>query len=116
MQREWVRERESKGAMESRDAKWKRQREGGGVGGLAATAWSRLLFSVMAQNDISMIRKNKPTKELLIKSLDPAKGNLNISAIYQRVTVGLRSRHQSEKEKTFSAIKARKRKGAASQK
>lgn len=29
---------------------------------LAANAWSRLLFSVMAQNDISMIRKNKPTK------------------------------------------------------
>lgn len=31
-------------------------------GSLAANAWSRLLFSVMAQNDISMIRKNKPTK------------------------------------------------------
>lgn len=31
-------------------------------GSLAAYAWSRLLFSVMAQNDISMIRKNKPTK------------------------------------------------------
>lgn len=63
--------------------KVKETERGGGVEGLAAAAWSRLLFSVMAQNDISMIRKNKTTKESLIKSLDPAKGNLNISAIYQ---------------------------------
>lgn len=54
------------GATKSKDAKWKRQRakreRERGRGSLAANAWSRLLFSVMAQNDISMIRKNKPTK------------------------------------------------------
>lgn len=54
MQSERDREREREIEIE-RDRESERE-------SLATNAWSRLLFSVMAQNDISVIRKNKPTK------------------------------------------------------
>lgn len=50
-------------------------------GSWAANAGSRL-FSVMTQNDISMIRERKPAKSLLRKSLGPAKGRFTVSANY----------------------------------
>lgn len=49
------REPQSAGIQSERDRDGERE-------SLAANAWSGLLFSVMAQNDISMIRKNKTTK------------------------------------------------------
>lgn len=56
---------ESKREWDSREqwrSRMQSERDSGRGGALAADARSRLLFSVMARNDISMIRKNKPTK------------------------------------------------------
>lgn len=53
--REWESRAQRRSRMQS-------ERDRGRGGALAANAQSRLLFSVMARNDISMIRKDKPTK------------------------------------------------------
>lgn len=64
--REWESREQRRARMQSeRDREREREREierESERESLATNAWSRLLFSVMAQNDISVIRKNKPTK------------------------------------------------------